>query len=414
MRYNQIASVLNNTIEKVMTGGIAVAKEDLTNIVDVGKTVLDYTSQSTDNFNSVVSGLIDQVGRTVFWDRTYKTLAPKILRDSWEYGSVMMKTRVEVPEFTDNVSHGTSTLPGLGGIWADAVANSKKAGIANYPELDPFEINLPEAEAKFYNSAITFECPITIAKKQLATAFRSAEDMARFIASIENRINLKRTIATDALIYRTIANFMGLKILGGQYVDLAATYASETGKTAPANLNAAYADADFLRWSAMKIDMLRSYMQEASVLFNDEGYVTFTPEDKGKLVVLKSFDSALKTNLYSNTYHEDFVKLDGYEVVNSWQGTGTSISSDDRAKLMVQVGKTFGQTNNNTVSAVVVATLFDIDGCCVCNEDPRTTSQYNPRGEYTNFFHKWDARYLNDDVENGIVFTIGAPTISNK
>ena len=236
--------------------------------------------------------------------------------------------------------------------------------------------------------------------------------MARFIASIENRINLKRTIATDALIYRTIANFMGLKILGGQYIDLAATYAAETGNTAPASLNAAYADADFLRWSAMKIDMLRSYMQEASVLFNDEGYVTFTPENKGKLVVLKSFDSALKTNLYSNTYHEDFVKLDGYEVVNSWQGTGTSISSDDRAKLMVQVGKAFGESKNNTVSAVVVATLFDIDGCCVCNEDPRTTSQYNPRGEYTNFFHKWDARYLNDDVENGIVFTIGAPTIS--
>lgn len=413
MKYEQIAGVLNSTISKVITGEIAMVNEDLTNIVDIGKTVLDYTSQADGNFNSYIAGLIDQVGRVVFWDRTYRSLAPNILKESWEYGSVLMKTRVEVPDYTDNVSHGTSTLPGLGGIWADAQTNSQKANITNYPELDPFELNLPEAEAKFYNAAITFECPITIAKKQLNTAFRSAEDMSRFIATIENRITLKRTLATDALIYRTIASFMGLKIIDGKYIDMAATYNAETGNTQPSSLTAAYADPDFLRWAAAKIDMMRSYMKEASVLFSGDGYVSFTPDEKGKLIILKSFDSALKTNLYSGTFHDDFVKLNEYEIVNSWQGTGTSFGADTRANINLDVKDITDGTGNKEVEAVVLAVLFDIDGCCVCNEDPRTTSQYNPRGEYTNFFYKWDARYLNDPVENGIVFLLGKPTIAD-
>ncbi len=411
MKYNQIAGVLNSTIMTAMTGQIAVTNEDLSNIVDVGKTVLDYTSVSTNNFNDFIKGLIDQVGKVVFWDRVYRSLAPKIEKESFEYGSVLMKTRVTAPEFRDNVSHGTNTLSGLAGIWADAQSNSRPANIANYPALDPFEIVLPEAEVKFYNSAITFECPITIAEKQLKTAFRSAQEMSSFIATIENRITMKKTIATDALIYRTIANFMGLKIVGGQFIDLAATYKAETGQTAPATYTAAKQDGNFLRWAVAKIDMMRSYMAEASVLFNDAGYLTFTPAEKSKLIILKDFDSALKSNLYSSTYHDEFVKLAGYEVVNDWQGTGTTISSTDRSTLNVTVGKIFGEAGKASVSATVVATLFDIDGCCVCNEDPRTTSQYNGRGEYTNFFYKWDARYMNDDVENGLVFTYGDPTV---
>lgn len=409
MKYEQIAGVLNNTIMKVITGTQNIsAAEDLSNIVDVGNTVLDYTGASNTNYNDFISGLIDQVGKVVFWDRVYRSAAPAIARESWEYASVLMKTRVEVPEFRDNASHGTNTLNGLAGIWADAVSNSKTANLANYPELDPFEISMPEAEAKFYNEAITFECAITIAEKQLKTAFKSANDMQRFIATIENRISTKRTLATDALIYRTIANFMGLKILDGKYIDLAASYATETSQTAPATLNAAYNDANFLRYAVKTIDKMRAFMQEASVVYSRGGYLTFTPAEKQKFLLLKDFELALRSNLYSGTYHDEFVKLDGYDTVNDWQGTGTGFGNNaQRALLKVKTGETIN--SKDTVEAQVVATIFDIDGCCICNEDPRVTSQYNPRGEYTNFFYKWDARYLNDDVENGLVFTIGAP-----
>ena len=403
MLINQISNTLNTVIEPIAVGSTAVVSEDLRNIVDVGKVVLDYVSVSNNNFNNFVSGLIDQIGKTIFWDRTYKGAAPAIMVDSWEYGSILMKTRCEIPDFHDSVTWK------LADIYADAIANNKTPGITDYPDLDPFELSIPEAQAKFYNKKKAFELPITIGMKQLEQAFKSASEMQRFVSMIENRIRMKQTIATDALIYRTVANFMGLKIADGNYIDLMAAYNTAYGTTF-ATYNDCVAEPKFLAFASRVIDNYRSYMKEASVLFNKAGYVSFTPADKMKTIILKDFEGCMKSTLYSTTFHDDYVKLGDYEVVNSWQGPGTGYGANsNRGRLKV---KCTDGTTDYTVSAIPVAVVFDRDGCAVCNEDPRVTSQYNPRGEYTNFFYKWDANYLNDNVENGLVFTIGNPTVS--
>ena len=58
MKVTQIASVLNLTIEKEITGEVDLIKEDLSNIVDVGKAVTSLF-QSGNDVNSFVSTLID-------------------------------------------------------------------------------------------------------------------------------------------------------------------------------------------------------------------------------------------------------------------------------------------------------------------------------------------------------------------
>lgn len=50
--------------------------------------------------------------------------------------------------------------------------------------------------------------------------------------------------------------------------------------------------------------------------------------------------------------------------------------------------------------------MFDDEAAAVVNENYRVTSQYNPRGEYTNYFYKWDAGYMNDTFENCVVFLV--------
>lgn len=97
MIVNQIAGALNDTIMKEITGAgvikegttAPIVQEDLSNIVEVGKTVLDFTSGSKANFNSFIETLIDRIGRIKYVDRTYAGTAPNILHDSWEYGSIM-------------------------------------------------------------------------------------------------------------------------------------------------------------------------------------------------------------------------------------------------------------------------------------------------------------------------------------
>lgn len=72
MKVNQIANVLNATIMKEITGTEVVVAEDLSNIVDAGKQVLDFVN-TTGDVNSFVSTLIDQIGKVKFVDRTYRS-----------------------------------------------------------------------------------------------------------------------------------------------------------------------------------------------------------------------------------------------------------------------------------------------------------------------------------------------------
>ena len=103
MKVNQIASILN-TLNEVMVGTEAVFSDDLSNIVDAGAAVLDYTSAANGaNFDNYIGKLIDQVGRIIFVDRAYTSQAPDIMKDSWEYGSILMKVRAELMDAKNNV-----------------------------------------------------------------------------------------------------------------------------------------------------------------------------------------------------------------------------------------------------------------------------------------------------------------------
>ena len=72
MKVNQIADVLNYAIEQEVTGEVDLVKEDLSNIVDVGKVVTNSLS-AADNVNKFCQTLIDRIGRVKYVDRTYAT-----------------------------------------------------------------------------------------------------------------------------------------------------------------------------------------------------------------------------------------------------------------------------------------------------------------------------------------------------
>lgn len=398
MKVTQIASVLNDTIMEEITGLDVVVAEDLSNIVDAGKSITDFLSGAgTDAVNSFVSTLIDRIGRVKFVDRTYRSQAPNILHDSWEYGSIMMKVRAEVPDFQENTSWKLGALNGQ--------------GIASASELDPFVISAPTATAKFYNSKITYEAPITIGEIQLKQAFTSAAEMGRFIATIENRIQLKMTLSTDALIMRTLNNLIASKIAQGEnVVNLLTEYNS--GAATPLTAEQALRSTEFLRFATKTIALYKDYLKTAGSLYNSGDYITFTPEENLKFVVLSEFAKDMETYLYSDTYHNEFVKMTGYSTVPFWQGTGTS-GADFESRSTINVkpaGITLPEGQTSVEQTGVVAVMFDEQAAAVCNENYRVTSQYNARGEYTNYFYKWDANYMNDTEENVIVFIIADKT----
>lgn len=395
MKIKQLADVLNGTLSTTgiidqVTGEAAVANEDLSDIVDIGKAVIDYTGASNANFDSFMRNLIDQVGRIMFVNRTYTSQAPNILKDGWEYGSILQKVRCEVPEARDNATWDLFNYPQNGG---DA-----------YP--DPFELSKPSAQAKFFNSKATYEVPITLTDVQLREAFQTAAQFGSFIAMIENRIAMKITLCNDGLIMATIANLIAQKVAAGKAVNLLTLYKT-VNPSATTTAATALADKEFLRFASKTIAQYKKYLATASTLYNDGSYITFTPADRLKFIANTEFSKSLDAYLYSDTYHNEFVNLPGYEEVAFWQGTGTG--NADRLKINVKIddGTAQGAT---VVQDGIVAVMFDDEAAAVCNQNYRVTSQYNGRGEYTNYFYKWDAMYMNDIQENCVVFVIADET----
>lgn len=394
MKITQIAQVLNEAIMKEVTGVEDVIAEDLSNIVEVGKLVTDSLDVAGANAtNSFISTLIDRIGKVQFVDRTYSSQAPNILKDSFEYGSILMKVRAYVPDFQENSTWKLGDLNGQ--------------GIADATELDPFVISAPSASQMIFNKRVTYEAPITIGETQLKQAFASAAEMGRFIAMIENRIQLKMTLSTDALIMRTINNLIGLKIANDSpnVINLLTLYKANVDNTMTAAK--ALHDTDFLRYATRTIALYKDYLRTASTKYNDSGdYITFTPDDKLKFVVLSEFAKDMETYLYADTFHNEFVQMNGFSTVPFWQGQGDGVDSfTTRSSINVSVDT--GEAEPVDVEqAGIVGVMFDEEAAAVVNENYRVTSQYNPRGEYTNYFYKWDAGYMNDPYENCIVFVI--------
>lgn len=396
MKVNQIATVLNE-INTEMFGEIALIEENLSNLVDVGQ-VVNQSLTASDKFDNYIGTLIDRIGKVMYVDRAYTSQAPSIVKDSWDYGSILMKVRAEIPDAQNNLTWPTGSNTNLGDL--------------DGTSIDPFVINTPNASAKIYNKKVTFEVPITFADYQLREAFASASEMARFFSMIENRIRMKITLCTDALIMRTISNLIALKLnSGNNVINLLSEYNSAFGTTLTAQT--AQKDPDFLKFAAKTIAMYKEYLKSASTLYNEGGYVTFTPEDRLKAIFLSDFAKNMEVYLYGDTYHNEFVKLNGYEEVSYWQGSGTTGSWTDRSTIKgTPEALTADKTAGTGVAGAavdqsgIVAVLFDEEAAVVCNENYRVTSIYNPRGEYTNYFYKWDSEYLNDTEENVVVFII--------
>ena len=100
MKVKQIATILNTVINAEQLGESAIVNEDLSNIVDVGK-ALEASGTFGDNFDNFMKALIDRIGKTIFVDRVYKSQAPNIMKDGWEYGSALQKVRCDLPDATE-------------------------------------------------------------------------------------------------------------------------------------------------------------------------------------------------------------------------------------------------------------------------------------------------------------------------
>ena len=389
MLMTQVYEILN-TITTEILGEETVVNEDLSNVVDIGR-AFENLDNGLDNY---VRRLQDHIGRMVFVDRVYSGRAPRVLMDGWEYGSILEKVRAALPEATENES------------W----------DLQDGASYDPNVFTAPQVSVKFFNKRVTFEIPISITEKQVKSSFSNATQLNAFYSMIQTAIENSMTVKLDSLIMRTI-NTAIAETIYSEYTGGAGTYDDSTGVRAvnllymyndtlpesatPLTAADAIHDSDFIRFASYQMALYSDRLAVISTLFNIGGTEKFTPKDRQHFVMLSEFKRAADVYLQSDTFHDEFTRLPDAESVTYWQGSGIDYAFESTSAINVTTA------DNHTVSVSgVLGVIFDRDTLGVANLDRRVTTNYNPKAEFWNEWHKADAGYFLDLDENCVVFFV--------
>lgn len=388
MEVKQIYTLMNSVSKEVL-GKTDLIQEDLTGIVDMGTEV--FNQNAIDNY---VKSLVNHIGKVVFVNRPYSGKVPSVLMDAWEFGSVMEKISADIPQAEENES------------WKLTDGTEYKQDIFHKPTVT----------AKFFNSKVTFEVPVSITERQVKESFSSAAQLNGFLSMIYNAVDKSMTIKTDALIMRTINNMIAETLdadktaFGGaspnystastvRCVNLLKLY--NTAKGTKLTAATAILDPEFIRFAAYQMGLYADRLGSISTLFNVGGKERFTPKDALHTVLLSDFAKAAQAYLYADTYHNEQVLLPKAETVPSWQATGQDYAFANVSKIDVK------SASGKTISiSGVLGVMFDRDALGVTNSDKRVTTNYNAKAEFFNNYYKFDAAYFNDTNENFVVFFI--------
>lgn len=390
MKVEQIYTLMNTVTGEVL-GKSDIVAEDLSNVVDIGTEIFNASA-----VDSYVKSLVNHIGKVIFVNRPYTGNVPSILRDGWEYGSVLEKITAELPEAYEN------------GSWE---LEDKKS----------YDVNVfyqPKVSAKFFNKKVTFEVPMSFTEMQVKQSFSNAEQLNGFISMLYNAVERTMTIKIDSLVMRTINNMIAQtlyaefpEVAGGDYsastsvkaVNLLKLYNDKFTKELTAE--SCITDADFIRFASYTMGVYTNRLSKMSTLFNVGGKERFTAPEDLSIVMLSDFMQAANMYLQSNVFHDEFTKFPTAEIVPYWQGSGTDYSFAKVSDIHVNIDDGKG-TTAEIVASGILAIMFDRDSMGVCNLDRRVTTNYNAKAEFYNNYYKFDAGYFNDLNENFVVFFV--------
>lgn len=384
MEVKQVYTLLN-TIATEVLGTANLVNEDLSNVVDIGKQLL--TNTDVDNY---VRSLVNRIGKTIFVDRKYKGIAPNLLMDSWEFGSVLQKISCVMPDAVENIS----------------------SELTNGQDYSPNVFYKPTVSSKFYNSKVTFEVNMSFTDRQVKESFDSADQLNAFYSMLYTSIENSITIKLDSLIMRSISNMIGETL----HADYGSDSLSGASHIKAVNLLKLYNDLHettltlddclqtegFLQFATYTINNYADRLKVMSSLFNVGATAKFTPDDQRVTILLSDFANSCNVFLKSEKLNDSYLSLPkGAFTVPFWQGSGVDYALARISAINVKTA-----SGDTIVTSGIMGVMFDRNAVCMCNSDKRVTTNYNPRGEFYTNFYKYDCSYINDLSENFVVFFV--------
>ena len=386
----QIYTIVNEVAQQAM-GTKAIAVVDNTGLIALGNTVLG-TDATKNNF---VNALTDRIGRTIVSFREYHSHFPDFERDSIEWGNILQKIKVGMPNTETDQSYDLKDGAGV----------------------DMYAINKPKANQLLFTTETPWQTHITIHLDMLEKAFLSASAMGSFISAVFGEVQNRIELAMENLSMDCVNNFMAEIIKRktqrpNRVINLVTEYKDKTGvdhTTTPLN---ALDDEEFLKYVVRRINTLSTtfeYMTQTMytdlitagiTVENQRIYSRHTPKSEQRMMLFIDLVNSLKTNINSKAFNMEQVAIDiPFKTVPFWQNLQTPSG--------INVKCASGGTGASITESLVMGILYDREAMGTYKKKYRTsTTPVNSAGLYYNVYYHMITMYFNDLTENAVVFLL--------
>lgn len=385
----QIFGIVNEVAAQAM-GSKTIAVVDNSGLVALGNTVLG----SNDTKNNFINALTDRIGRTIVSFRAYHSHFPDFERDSIEWGNILQKLKIGMPNAEEDQSYN----------------------LTDGTSVDMYKINKAKVNQLLFSTETPWQTHITVHLDELEKAFVDYTAMGAFISGMFGEVQNRIELAMENLSIDCVNNYMAEMIKRkvqrpSRVINLVSEYNSAMGLDTAAALKPqdALNTPAFLEYVVRRINTISSTMEYmTSGMYNDTAfaggdtqndiYSRHTPKSEQRMMLYIDLVNSLKTNVNSKAFNMKEVAIDlPFKTVPFWQ----SIKTPDGINVKPASGGTA------IVQSSVMGILFDREAMGTFKKKYSSlTSPINAAGKYYNVFYHMIQMYYNDLTENAVVFLL--------
>lgn len=399
LTFDQISTVLNDITQQA-TGQKSIAAVDTSQFVAQANTALQT------GYDRVIGSISQVLDKTIFSTRPYSAKFKGLRKTNQQWGNHVRKLTMIDDDWEEDERITTDNVDGSA--------------------VDMYKIKKGKVlQTNFYGGQV-FQRHRTYFKDQLDQAFRSPEELGQFISMYtqntmdmieqchENMARMCVANIIEAKNYWQVAsdssdesfvNYNGIHV-----VKLVTMYNDENGTQLTADtVKQADNFVKFYKWACAKILSFSDKMTERSALYHanikDKIVMRHTPKNKQQLYMYSPDARLIDTTVLSDTYHNDFLKLNTYERLNFWQSIETPSGVNTKYSSITFDGSIF--TGGPTAVSNIFAVLSDEEAMGLTTiRQWSSTTPFNSSGGYWNVFYHFTDRYWNDLTENCLVFVL--------
>lgn len=383
---NQIYTIVNEVASQAM-GTTAIKVVDNTGLVSLGATVLGSDATK----NNFINSLTDRIGRTIVSFRAYHSHFPDFERDSIEWGNILQKLKIGMPDAEQDLSYD----------------------LVDGESVDQYKINKPKVNQLLFTSETPWQTHITVHLDELEKAFLNANAMGTFISGMFGEVQNRIELAMENLSMDCVNNYIGELFIRRtssphRVVNLLTEYKKKTTIDYTTKPEDALDDEDFLKYVVRRINSISSTMEYMtngyynSTTGSVEGeiskaYSRHTPKSEQKLMLFIDMVNALKTNMNSKAFNMEQVAIDiPFTTVPFWQ----SLQSPSEINVKTSSGTPVTQS-------LIMGVMYDREAMGTFKKKYKSlTTPVNAAGQYYNVFYHMITMYYNDLTENGVIFLL--------